>query len=95
MDCGGLPAEACLPQAGSLVLSGVEGTPLSQESPMRVTVNLLEDWLGGLDSNQDNQIQNLMYCQLYDLPAAGRRQQKRAVRTTPLYSSGASPFRQP
>ena len=26
-------------------------------------------WLGGLDSNQDNQIQNLMYCQLYDLPA--------------------------
>lgn len=27
-----------------------------------------EDWLGGLDSNQDNQIQNLMYCQLYDLP---------------------------
>ena len=29
------------------------------------------DWLGGLDSNQDNQIQNLMYCQLYDLPADG------------------------
>jgi hypothetical protein len=29
----------------------------------------LKDWLGGLDSNQDNQIQNLMYCQLYDLPA--------------------------
>src|SRR5260370_42510004 len=28
----------------------------------------LKDWLGGLDSNQDNQIQNLMYCQLYDLP---------------------------
>jgi hypothetical protein len=27
-------------------------------------------WLGGLDSNQDNQIQNLMYCQLYDLPVA-------------------------
>ncbi len=27
-----------------------------------------ENWLGGLDSNQDNQIQNLMYCQLYDLP---------------------------
>jgi hypothetical protein len=26
-------------------------------------------WLGGLDSNQDNQIQNLMYCRLYDLPA--------------------------
>jgi hypothetical protein len=30
-------------------------------------------WLGGLDSNQDNQIQNLMYCQLYDLPAEGRQ----------------------
>src|SRR5580700_892595 len=35
-------------------LSGFSGMPL--------------DWLGGLDSNQDNQIQNLMYCQLYDLP---------------------------
>ena len=30
-------------------------------------------WLGGLDSNQDNQIQNLMYCQLYDLPAGGNK----------------------
>ena len=30
---------------------------------------LLEIWLGGLDSNQDNQIQSLMYYQLYDLPA--------------------------
>jgi hypothetical protein len=27
------------------------------------------DWLGGLDSNQDNQIQSLMYYRLYDLPA--------------------------
>src|ERR1700726_115399 len=42
----------------------------------------LKNWLGGLDSNQDNQIQNLMYCQLYDLPAEGRTQQKRAVGTT-------------
>jgi hypothetical protein len=31
------------------------------------------DWLGGLDSNQDNQIQSLMYCQLYDLPAGGKQ----------------------
>jgi hypothetical protein len=31
------------------------------------------DWLGGLDSNQDNQIQNLMYCQLYDLPAGNKK----------------------
>jgi hypothetical protein len=28
-------------------------------------------WLGGLDSNQDNQSQSLMYCRLYDLPAEG------------------------
>ena len=45
---------------------------------------ILKSWLGGLDSNQDNQIQNLMYCQLYDLPAEGR-QQKRAVGTTLNY----------
>ena len=31
---------------------------------------LLEDWLGGLDSNQDSQIQNLKSCQLDDLPTA-------------------------
>jgi hypothetical protein len=31
------------------------------------------NWLGGLDSNQDNQIQSLMYYQLYDLPAVGKR----------------------
>jgi hypothetical protein len=30
---------------------------------------ILKSWLGGLDSNQDNQIQSLMYYQLYDLPA--------------------------
>ena len=28
----------------------------------------LKDWLGGLDSNQDSQIQNLESCQLDDLP---------------------------
>jgi hypothetical protein len=27
-----------------------------------------EIWLGGLDSNQDSQIQNLESCQLDDLP---------------------------
>ena len=27
-----------------------------------------KDWLGGLDSNQDSQIQNLESCQLDDLP---------------------------
>lgn len=29
------------------------------------------NWLGGLDSNQDTQIQSLMSYQLDDLPAAG------------------------
>ena len=29
---------------------------------------LHEIWLGGLDSNQDSQIQNLKSCQLDDLP---------------------------
>src|SRR3981189_3038522 len=28
-------------------------------------------WLGGLDSNQDSQLQRLMYYRLYDLPAEG------------------------
>jgi site-specific DNA recombinase len=32
--------------------------------------NGTEDWLGGLDSNQDSQIQNLKSCQLDDLPSA-------------------------
>ena len=32
-----------------------------------------EDWLGGLDSNQDSQIQNLKSCQLDDLPAGTPR----------------------
>jgi hypothetical protein len=36
----------------------------------------MSSWLGGLDSNQDNQIQNLMYCQLYDLPAEGEATKK-------------------
>jgi hypothetical protein len=31
--------------------------------------SLQTSWLGGLDSNQDNQIQSLMYYRLYDLPA--------------------------
>jgi hypothetical protein len=32
-----------------------------------------EFWLGGLDSNQDSQIQNLESYQLDDLPAVGRQ----------------------
>ena len=34
-------------------------------------MNGQRNWLGGLDSNQDSQLQRLMYCQLYDLPAEG------------------------
>jgi hypothetical protein len=37
-----------------------------------------EDWLGGLDSNQDNQIQSLMYYQLYDLPTGRNTAGKQA-----------------
>ena len=45
-------------------------------------------WLGGLDSNQDNQIQNLMYCQLYDLPAGGN---KKGRWRDPLYTLLSAP----
>src|ERR1700722_15145602 len=49
------------------------------------------DWLGGLESNQDKQIQNLLYCQLYDLPTR-RRAKKRGRRHDPelLYRAKAS-----
>src|ERR1700688_3226523 len=33
----------------------------------------LKDWLGGLDSNQDSQLQRLMYYRLYDLPTASSK----------------------
>ena len=55
---------------------------------------LLEIWLGGLDSNQDNQIQSLMYYRLYDLPADGR-QQKKAAGATWNYFSDLRKIRQP
>jgi site-specific DNA recombinase len=74
----------------SLVLSNCAVDEVNVYPEYNIPFNLIaqraktEDWLGGLDSNQDNQIQNLMYCQLYDLPAEGR-QQKRAVGTTLNY----------
>src|ERR1019366_8384876 len=37
---------------------------------------ILKDWLGGLDSNQDNQLQRLMSYRLYDLPAEGKKRKK-------------------
>ena len=39
----------------------------------------LEIWLGGLDSNQDSQIQNLESCQLDDLPTVHSKQVNRTV----------------
>ena len=38
---------------------------------MRPEIDRDNDWLGGLDSNQDNQIQSLMSYRLNDLPAEG------------------------
>jgi hypothetical protein len=35
---------------------------------MRRIPLILKVWLGGLDSNQDSQLQRLMYYRLYDLP---------------------------
>jgi hypothetical protein len=48
----------------------------------------VEIWLGGLDSNQDNQIQNLMYCRLYDLPAEGDKKIRRNCRHETRPTSG-------
>ncbi len=40
--------------------------------------NEVEIWLGGLDSNQDTQIQSLMSYRLDDLPAAGGTKRNRS-----------------
>jgi hypothetical protein len=47
---------------------------------------ILKSWLGGLDSNQDSQIQSLESYQLDDLPPAGW-----TVRRPPLYSTKKEP----
>jgi hypothetical protein len=41
---------------------------------VKVSGLIRKDWLGGLDSNQDSQIQNLESYQLDDLPAEGEEQ---------------------
>ncbi len=42
----------------------------------------MEEWLRGLDSNQDNQIQSLVCCQLHHPGAEGSSvAERRAVRT--------------
>src|SRR5260370_41879233 len=45
-----------------------------------VLVDVLSDWLGGLDSNQDSQSQSLESYQLDDLPAGTNRNESRHVR---------------
>ena len=46
--------------------------PLPKGTPAAATtITMVNIWLGGLDSNQDSQLQRLMYCRLYDLPAEG------------------------
>ncbi len=61
-----------------------------------------EVWLGGLDSNQDSQLQRLMYYRLYDLPAVGSETNGpgepgnfRGRMTQPSYFSQETPIRQP
>ena len=54
-----------------------------------VLLRWTKDWLGGLDSNQDKQIQNLLYCQLYDLPTRQTEGQLRLM----LYVRRASAYR--
>ena len=53
-----------------------------------------KSWLGGLDSNQDNQIQSLMYYRLYDLPVA-RTSHPSRWRGPHLYFIHLRTFRQP
>ena len=48
-------------------LSETPSLTLASEVPLDLFIEKF--WLGGLDSNQDNQIQSLMYYRLYDLPA--------------------------
>jgi hypothetical protein len=60
------------------------GRPAKKQHKREILLEIMalyEIWLGGLDSNQDNQIQNLMYCRLYDLPAEGDK--KSAVLQAP------------
>jgi hypothetical protein len=44
---------------------------------------VLKSWLGGLDSNQDSQLQRLMYYRLYDLP--NERPKKWAMRSQEFF----------
>lgn len=49
-----------------------------------------ENWLGGLDSNQNSQIQNLESYQLDDLPADGRLREAEEARKK--FATSPQPF---
>jgi site-specific DNA recombinase len=70
----------------SLVLSNSEIDEVSVYHQYKMPFNLIaqraktEDWLGGLDSNQDSQSQSLESYQLDDLPAGRNKKESRHVR---------------
>ncbi len=55
---------------------GSDFGPTLDSNPLGQLASAWRDWLGGLDSNQDNQIQSLMYYRLYDLPAVGGKKKR-------------------
>jgi site-specific DNA recombinase len=73
----------------SLVLSNCEVDEVSVYPKYNIPFNLIaqraktEDWLGGLDSNQDSQIQSLESYQLDDLPAGRNKKESRHTSGSP------------
>jgi hypothetical protein len=57
---------------------GVHPSPSFQGAFLGIRVRVTYDWLGGLDSNQDSQIQSLESYQLDDLPAVGGTKRNRS-----------------
>jgi hypothetical protein len=71
-----------------MTLAVTERASDKDSSGLLGNLQLFEIWLGGLDSNQDNQIQNLMYCRLYDLPAEGDKKSAEIAGTVECLTSG-------
>ena len=69
--CGELTLLFLVPQQQSRHLIDAQQTPRDFGRCNCLKRNELNFWLGGLDSNQDTQIQSLMSYRLDDLPAAG------------------------
>ena len=59
------------------------------ETSLKRLLDLLEIWLGGLDSNQDTQSQSLVSYQLDDLPADGGVATKRNRSGYPMIGTAA------